>query len=94
MIRNIVHRGLRMFWETGSTRGITPAHERRLRIRLDAMSAATQVEQINKVGWNFHKLKGERQDTYSIHVNGPWCLTFKWDEEQSDIYDVDYENYH
>ena len=29
---------------------------------------------------------------FSIHINGPWCLTFEWLEENA--YRVNLENYH
>jgi proteic killer suppression protein len=29
---------------------------------------------------------------YSIHVNGPWCITFEW--EGSEALRVDLEQYH
>ena len=28
-------------------------------------------------GFDFHKLRGAPV-RYSVHVNGPWCLTFGW----------------
>ena len=42
-------------------------------------------------GFDFHPLKGVPQ-RYSVHVNGPWCLTFGWEGENA--IDVDLENYH
>jgi proteic killer suppression protein len=36
-------------------------------------------------------LKGKPQ-RYSIHVNGPWTLTFGWDSGEAT--DVDLEQYH
>jgi len=29
---------------------------------------------------------------YSIHVNGPWCITFEW--KQGETLRVDLEQYH
>lgn len=29
---------------------------------------------------------------YSIHVNGPWCITFEF--ENGSAYRVDFEQYH
>lgn len=92
MIRNFVHKGLKKFFETGSTQGIIPTHERRLAVRLDAMNLATEFSDLNQPGWQLHELKGDRKGTWSIHVNGPWCLTFKF--ENKACHDVNYEQYH
>jgi proteic killer suppression protein len=43
-------------------------------------------------GFDFHELKGCRPPRYTIHVNGPWCITFEFIE--GDAYRVDYEQYH
>jgi proteic killer suppression protein len=46
---------------------------------------------MNAPGFNFHRLRGKpTRDT--VHVNGPWCLTFEWDGE--DALRVDLEQYH
>lgn len=41
---------------------------------------------------DFHELKGERKGTFSMHVTGNYCITFKWDG--TDVYDVEFEDYH
>ena len=46
---------------------------------------------MNIPGFNFHGLRGKPK-RYSVHVNGPWCLIFGWDE--NDAVDVDLEQYH
>ncbi len=45
---------------------------------------------MNFPGFNFHRLRG-RPVRYTVHVNGPWCLTFAWDGE--DAVRVDLEQY-
>jgi len=47
---------------------------------------------MNIPGFDFHSLGGDRKGTYTIHVNGPWCITYRWDGQ--DAVDVDLENYH
>jgi len=42
--------------------------------------------------FDFHELKGDRAGTYSVHVSGPWCITFRW--LNSAATDVDLKNYH
>ena len=58
---------------------------------LPAMDAAAAVKELNVPGFDFHPLKGKPQ-RYSIHVNGPWCLTFEF--EDGDALRIDFEQYH
>jgi hypothetical protein len=44
---------------------------------------------MNIPGFGFHPLRGKPQ-RYSVHVNGPWCITFEFD--QGDAYRVDFES--
>lgn len=59
--------------------------------RSDAIAAARLPQSLNVPGFEFHSLQGSPK-RYSIHVNGPWCLTFGWDGE--DAVELDLENYH
>ncbi len=43
-------------------------------------------------GFDFHALRGFRPTRYTIHVNGPWCVTFEFDGRDAVM--VDYEQYH
>jgi toxin HigB-1 len=61
-------------------------------IRLDRLDAATAPEQMNLPGFDFHALKGFVPTRYTIHVNGPWCITFEFDS--GDAFRVDFEQYH
>ena len=65
-------------------------HERILR-RLDRLDAATMVKEMDVPGFDFHPLHG-RPQRYSVHVNGPWCLTFEF--TGGDALRVDLEQYH
>jgi proteic killer suppression protein len=55
------------------------------------MSGSLQEALLAVPGFAFHPLKGKPQ-RYSIHVNGPWTLTFGW--ESGEATDVDLEQYH
>ena len=39
-----------------------------------------------------HALRGFKPTRYSVHVNGPWCITFEF--QDGDAYHVDLEQYH
>lgn len=91
MIRSFRHRGLAALWRNGHASGIRPDLVARVQLRLDALNAADKPEAVNIPGFNFHKLRG-KPVRYSIHVNGPWCITFEW-EDQNPVR-VDLEQYH
>ena len=91
MIKSIRHKHLKSLWETGRSRINAQLHMRIL-LRLDALDAATRPEDMNLPGFDFHPLKGFSPMRYTVHVNGPWCLTFEF--ENGDAYIVDFEQYH
>lgn len=63
----------------------------RCRRRLDAIQAAKTPEELILPGFDFHALEGKPK-RYTVHVNGPYCITFEW--QDGDALHVDLENYH
>lgn len=92
MIRSWKHKGLRQFYETGSTAGIVPEHAARLETRLNALNLAEVIEDLNFPGYKLHRLKGARKNIWSLSVTGNWRLTFEFTD--SDVYILNYEDYH
>jgi len=91
MIQSFLHPGLKEFFETGRSARVSQSLVARLRRRLDAIHAAADLGWLRQPGFNFHALHGKPQ-RYSIHVNGPWCITFEW--ENGSARRVDLEQYH
>lgn len=91
MIRSFRSRALGAFWHRGDASRLRPDLIERLRLRLSRLDQAIQPEEMNVPGFNFHKLRG-RPVRYTVHVNGPWCITFEWEGE--DAVRVDLEQYH
>lgn len=91
MIKTFRSKPLADLW-AGKSSKIAPAIRGRLIRRLDALNAATRPEDLNLPGFDFHALKGFLPTRYTIHVNGPWCVTFEFSE--GDAYRVDFEQYH
>ena len=60
-------------------------------VRLKVLDEAALPSDLNVPGFNFHRLHG-RPVRYSVHVSGPWCLTFEW--EDADAVRVNLEHYH
>lgn len=92
MIKTFRHKGLRRFFETGSTSGIKADHARRLRMQLAALDTAQGIEDMDIPGFRLHPLKGSMQGRWSISVNGNWRLTFEF--QDGNAYVLDYEDYH
>lgn len=91
MIRAFRHRGLKALFEKGKTSRVEKRLQARIIRRLDYLDAARVPEDMNLPGFNFHKLRG-KPVRYTVHVNGPWCITFAFAD--GDAFDVDLENYH
>ena len=92
MIKTFEHKGLRKFWETGSTAGIQNAQSKKLRLILQRLDASSDVQDMNFPGARLHQLKGDMKGIWSVTVNGNWRITFKF--EKGDAYIVNYTDYH
>jgi proteic killer suppression protein len=92
MILPFRHKGLKDFFERGTRRRITAALAARIGRRLDVLNAATELRDIRAHGFDLHRLKGDRNEEWSISVSGNWRITFRF--ENGDVRDVDLEDYH
>ena len=92
MIRSFRHKGLERFFVKGSKSGIQSAHDKRLRLLLGRLHAATTPQDMDLPGLYLHQLRGKYRGRWSVRVSGNWRVTFKFDGP--DAIDVDYEDYH
>ena len=92
MIMSFRHKGLRRYYETGSTRGIQANHAKRLRMQLAALDTAVEIADLDIPGYGLHLLKGNRKGIWAITVNGNWRLTFEFSD--GNAYLLNYEDYH
>lgn len=92
MIKSFKHKGLKKYFETGSTSGIQSKHEKKLRMQLTAIDTAQTIEDLNLPGFKLHPLKGNRDGIWSITVNGNWRITFEFINGNAFI--LNYEDYH
>lgn len=91
MIRSFRHRGLTRLWNKGDTKGVRADLLDRVRLRLTALDAAQDLQELNMPGWGLHRLQGT-PERFALSVNGPWRITFEW--EDGDAFRVDLEQYH
>ena len=92
MIKSFRHKGLKRFYETGSSSGIQASHRNKLRMQLAALDTARVIEDMDIPGFRLHLLKGRMKGLWAIDVSGNWRLTFRF--EDGDVYIVNYEDYH
>jgi proteic killer suppression protein len=92
MIRSFRHKGLADLYRTGRAAKVRADLQARILRRLDALNAAGNLAELNLPGFDFHPLRGFKPTRYSLHVNGPWCVTFEWAD--GDALHVDLEQYH
>ncbi len=91
MIKTFRNKALSDLWAMERSTKIDARFHERILLRLDALDQALLPEDLNISGFNFHALRGKPK-RYSIHVNGPWCITFEF--ENGDALRVDFEQYH
>jgi proteic killer suppression protein len=92
MIKSFRSKGLGELLARGRTAKIDARMHRRIGVILSALDRAAVAEDMNVPGLRFHALRGFEPTRYTVHVNGPWCITFEFDE--GDAYRVDFEQYH
>ena len=92
MIKIFKHKGLKKFFETGSTAGINAKQAQKIAVRLEVLNRAIDIDDIDIPGFFLHPLTGSRKGTWSITVTGNWRITFEL--SNGDVYIVNYEDYH
>ncbi|HEX8586907.1 type II toxin-antitoxin system RelE/ParE family toxin [Pseudomonas sp.] len=92
MIRTFKHKGLRAFFETGSTKGIRPDHAKRLSQLLGVMAFARNANDLDIPGFRLHPLRGDLIGFWSVSVSGNWRIIFRFID--NDIELVNYLDYH
>ncbi|MER9177388.1 type II toxin-antitoxin system RelE/ParE family toxin [Mesorhizobium sp. M0955] len=92
MIKSFEHRALADLFQTGKTGKIDAKMHKRILVRLDRLEVTARPDDMDLPGFDFHALKGFSPTRYTVHVNGPWCITFEFDA--NDAVRVDFEQYH
>jgi proteic killer suppression protein len=92
VIRTFKSTALADLWSKGRSSKIDAKMHRRTLARLDRLDVASRPEEMNVPGFDFHAVRGFDPTRYSVHVNGPGCVTFEFDN--GDAVRVDFEQYH
>lgn len=92
MIRTFRHKGLAELWADRRTAKIDARLHARILRRLDRLDVVASLQEMNVPGFDFHALRGFDPTRYTVHVNGPWCVTFEFAD--GDVFAVDLDQYH
>ncbi|MGO8988074.1 MAG: type II toxin-antitoxin system RelE/ParE family toxin [bacterium] len=94
-IRNVVHRGLRRFIQHNDPSGLAPAAVERVRNILTFLQEMETAKELRDIpSWKAHQLTGDRKGTWSLTITRNWRITFRIDQTEKEILDLDYEDYH
>ena len=94
-IRNVVHRGLRRFIQHNDSSGLAPSIVEKVRNILTFLQEMEDSGELHDVpSWNAHQLTGDRKGTWSLTVTRNWRITFRIDQAEGEILDLNYEDYH
>ncbi|HEX2216674.1 MAG TPA: type II toxin-antitoxin system RelE/ParE family toxin [Xanthobacteraceae bacterium] len=92
MILSYLHKGLKELFEKKRSAKIDSRMHQRIIIVLDALDQARRPEDMNIPGLDFHPLRGFTPTRYTVHIDGPWCVTFQFEGENAKR--VNFEQYH
>ncbi len=88
----IKHKGLKLLANKGDESKINAEWRPKVKRILGTLNVAKDPKELDLPGYGYHKLKGDREGTHSVTVQGNFRITFKWDDEGP--LDVDLEDYH
>ena len=94
MIKSFKHKGLENFYTTGSLKGIQSIHANKISRILAVLNNLSSLNDLSSPTYKLHQLKGNMQDLWSVTVQANWRITFEYDKETSNVYIVDYQDYH
>jgi proteic killer suppression protein len=92
VIRTFKSKALSELWSKGRSAKIAAKMHKRIFARLYRLDVAIRPEEMNVPGFDFHPLHSFDPTRYSVHVNGPWCITLEF--EDGEACRVDFEQYH
>lgn len=92
MIRRFNHKGLEALFLSGGAKGLDAQLAIKLRRMLARLNDGPLPDAMSLPGYKLHRLRGEREGTWSVWVSGNYRLTFEI--EDGDATKVNFEDYH
>lgn len=95
IIENFRHKGLRLLYEEGTTKGVQAAIADKLGKILFSIETAENLDDLAVFpGWKLHPLKGELSGFWSLTVTGNWRLIFLYNAKSNTASEIDLIDYH
>ena len=93
-VRNFAHKGLKQLYLEDSAKGVPADTIDKLRKMLAYLDNMEDPEELRALtAWRPHTLGGDRKGTWSLSVTRNRRLTFRIDTEESEISDLNLEDY-
>ncbi len=94
-IRNFTHKGLERLYTDDNPKGVSADSVDKLRKMFAFLDAMESPEELRRLtAWKAHTMTGDRKGTVSLSVTRNYRLTFRVSTAESEIYDVNLEDYH
>ena len=94
-IRNVRHKGLKRFILKGDASGLPANYIGKItNIIAFLQDMGAEEELLSVPTWKAHQLTGDRVGVWSLFVSRNWRITFAIDNEEIEIIDLDFEDYH
>ena len=79
----------------GNASGLPADFAEKIRNILSFLQDMDSVDDLRTIpSWRAHRMTGERRGTWSLTVTRNWRITFRIDETNQAIIELDYEDYH
>ena len=92
MIKNFLHKGLKLLFEEDDGRKLPSDMLFRIKIILSTLHAAEDIEGVNLPTFRLHPLKGDLKEYYAVTVRANWRIIFSF--KGGDAFNVDFIDYH
>lgn len=90
-IKTFKDKQLKILFEKGSKKGIQAKHVKKIVMILDRLEAAARATDMNFPGSDFHSLKGDLKEFYSVSIEKNWKIIFRFaNGEARDVELIDY----
>jgi proteic killer suppression protein len=90
-----MRKALRRFIEADDPTGLQPAAVDKVRKMVSFLQDMESEEELRAVPtWKAHRLTGDRKGVWSLFVTKNWRITFRIDDAEGEIVDLDFEDYH
>ena len=75
--------------------GVPAAYLDKIQKMLSFLEVIGTIEELRAVPfWRVHQLSGDRKGSFSMTISRNWRMTFRLDDDQTTILDLDLEDYH